>query len=91
MKANKARKRLAKVEESVSDVMKRYSAASPCTREVLQAAKAAVTEAKDAVKSQESSKETSDGKMGGNTKAEMKVLPAKAAKKHGPTKKDYEG
>jgi len=91
MKANKAHKRLAKIEESVSDVMERYSAASPHTREVLQAAKAAVTGAKDAVKSQESSKETSDGKKGSNTRAEVKVPPAKATKKHGTTKKDYEG
>jgi hypothetical protein len=48
MKANKARKRLAKIEALISDVAERYSDA-PHIREVLQAARAAVTRAKEVV------------------------------------------
>ena len=55
MKANKALKRLAKIEALMSDVTKRYSASAPHTREVLQDAKAAVTRAKEAVSLQASS------------------------------------
>ena len=54
MKANKARKRLAKIEALISDVAERYSNA-PHIREVLQDAKAAVTRAKEAVSFQASS------------------------------------
>jgi len=54
MKANKALKRLAKIEALISDVMERYSSA-PHMREVLQEAKAAVTRAKEAVSLQVSS------------------------------------
>ena len=49
MKANKALKRLAKIEMLMSDVTERYSASAPHIREVLQDAKAAVTRAKEAV------------------------------------------
>ena len=49
MKANKAVKRLAKIEVLMSDVMERYSESAPHIREVLQDAKAAVTRAKEAV------------------------------------------
>ena len=55
MKANKALKRLAKIEALMSDVTERYSASAPHTREVLQDAKAAVTRAKEAVSLQASS------------------------------------
>jgi hypothetical protein len=55
MKANKAVKRLAKIEASMSDVIERYSASTPHLREVLQDAKAAVTRAKEAVSLQASS------------------------------------
>ena len=48
MKANKALKRLAKIEMLMSDVTERYSASAPHIREVLQDAKAAVTRAKEA-------------------------------------------
>ena len=48
MKANKARKRLAKIEALISDVAERYSNA-PHIREALQDAKAAVTRAKEVV------------------------------------------
>jgi len=55
MKANKALKRLAKIEALMSDLTERYSASSPRIRDVLQNAKAAVTRAKDAVGLQASS------------------------------------
>ena len=54
MKANKALKRLAKIEVLISDVTERYSSA-PHIRETLQDAKAAVTRAKEAVSLQASS------------------------------------
>ncbi|MGA3019352.1 MAG: hypothetical protein ABSF62_19680 [Bryobacteraceae bacterium] len=54
MKANKALKRLAKIEAWISDVAERYSIA-PHIREVLQDAKSAVTRAKEAVSVQASS------------------------------------
>ena len=49
MKANKALKRLAKMEASVSDLAKRFLPSAPHIREVLQDAKAAVIRAKEAV------------------------------------------
>jgi len=55
MKANKALKRLAKIEALISDVTERYSASAPHIREVLQDAKAAVTRAKESVSLQASS------------------------------------
>jgi hypothetical protein len=54
MKANKALKRLTKIEALMSDVTERYSASSPHTRKVFQDAKAAVTRAKEAVSLQAS-------------------------------------
>jgi hypothetical protein len=56
MKANKALKRLARIEALMTDVTKRYSANPPHVREALDDAKAAVTRAKDAVRLQASSK-----------------------------------
>ena len=56
MKANKALKRLAKIEAWMSDVTDRYLARSPGIRKVLQEAKAAVARAKEAVRLQTSSK-----------------------------------
>src|ERR1700693_5634645 len=49
MKANKALKRLGKIEASVSDLAKRFLPSAPHIREVLQDAKAAVIRAKEAV------------------------------------------
>jgi 1,2-phenylacetyl-CoA epoxidase PaaB subunit len=49
MKANKALKRLARIEELVSDVTDRYDAGAPSIREALRDAKDAVTRAKEAV------------------------------------------
>jgi len=55
MKANKALKRLNKIEALISDVTERYLARAPHIRDVLQDAKAAVTRAKEAVSLQASS------------------------------------
>jgi hypothetical protein len=49
MKANKALKRLAKIEELMSDVTDRYAAGAPSIREALRDAKDAVTRAKEAL------------------------------------------
>ena len=54
MKANKALKRLAKIEALMSDVTERYSASGPHIRRVLQDAKEAITQAKEAVSLQAS-------------------------------------
>ena len=76
MKANKALKRLAKIEALISDVTERYSASAPQIREVLQDAKAAVSRAKEAVNLQAAS-----GKKAAAAKAD------RAAKKAAPTEK----
>jgi hypothetical protein len=95
MKANKVLKRLAKIEELMSDVMERYSESAPHIRAVLQDAKAAVTRAKEAVSLQSSSSKKnpplkhsgtpskadtkSAQKKAATKKAAVKVPPAKAA------------
>jgi hypothetical protein len=56
MKANKALKRLNKIEALLSNVTERYSVSAPHIRDVLQDAKSAVTRAKEAVSLQASSK-----------------------------------
>jgi hypothetical protein len=56
MKANKALKRLARIEASLTAVTKRYSAGTPHIREALDDAQAAVTRAKVAVSLQASSR-----------------------------------
>jgi len=81
MKANKALKRLAKIEALISDLMERYSASAPHIREVLQDAKAAVTRAKEAVSLQSSSETTSARKKAATEKAAVKARRAKAVKK----------
>jgi uncharacterized protein YhaN len=91
MKATKALKRLAHVEDLLSDVMERYSAGSPDIQQQLLDAKAAVGRAKDAVNVQESSEKTSARKKAATKKAAVKVPRVKAVKKHGPTKQDLEG
>ena len=55
MKANKALKRLAKIEALISDLAERYSTDAPLIRGVLQNARVAVTRAKEAVSLQASS------------------------------------
>jgi hypothetical protein len=49
MKANKALKRLVRIEGLISDLTERYSASAPQVRDALQDARAAVTRAKEAV------------------------------------------
>ena len=52
MKANKALKRLARIEALITDMTERYSADAPRIREALQNAKVAVTQAKETVRLQ---------------------------------------
>ena len=52
MKANKALKRLAKIEALLSDVSERYSSGAVPVREALRDAKAALARVKNAVSSQ---------------------------------------
>jgi hypothetical protein len=91
MKSNKALKRLTHVEELLADVTERYSADASHVREALQAAKLAVTRAKDAVSSEASSETTGTPKKSTAKDKTVKVPRPKASKKHGPTKRDYEG
>jgi hypothetical protein len=91
MKANKAVKRLTHVEDLLSDVLERHSADAPEIRQQLLDAKAAVGRAKDAVEFKASSRTKSARKKVGKKKEVVKVPPAKAVKKHGPTKQDLEG
>lgn len=90
MKASKALKRLAHVEDLLSDVIERYSADAPEIQQQLLDAKSAVTRAKEAVKLQPSSGRTSARKKIAARKVALKVPPAKTGKKHGTTKRDYE-
>ena len=79
MKANKALKRLAKIEALTSDVAKRFSAHAPHMREVFEDLKAAVDRVKEAVRVQASS-----------GTAKKKVAPLKTApvaKKAAPVRK----
>jgi hypothetical protein len=94
MKANKALKRLAKIEEWMSDVMERYSGSAPHIRAVLQDAKAAVIRAKEAVSLQSSSgttknpplKHSSPPSKADTKSAEEKAATKKAAVKVPPAK-----
>lgn len=84
MKANKALKRLAKIEASVSDLAKRFLPSAPQIREVLHDAKAAVIRAKEAVL------QASAGTAKKKTGAPKRGRPAKnsaAALKKGASKK----
>ena len=67
MKANKALKRLAKIETLMSDVAERFSASAPHLREALKDLKAAMLSVKEAVKVQTSP-------------ASKKAVPKKAAR-----------
>jgi len=82
MKANKALKRLAKIEELMSDVVERYSGSAPHIRALLQDAKAAVIRAREAVSLQASSETTNARKQPVTKKAAVKVRRAKAVKEH---------
>jgi uncharacterized protein YoxC len=93
MKANKALKRLAKIETLMSDVAERFSASAPHLREALKDLKAAVLSVKEAVKVQTSSapKKTSPKKAahaGKKVVLKKTAAPnAKAAKKRAPLRK----
>jgi hypothetical protein len=76
MKANKALKRLAKIEALMSGVTKRYSAIAPNLRRVLQDALDAVARAKGAVSLQASS-----GTKAGTAKAHQAVKKATSSQK----------
>jgi hypothetical protein len=81
MKVDKVLKRLVKIEESMSDVLERYSGSAPHIRAALQDAKAAVIRAKDAVSLQASSGTTSAPKKAATKEAASEVPPSKATKK----------
>ena len=81
MKANKALKRLAKIEALLSDVAERYSASAPHVRDVLQDAKAAVARAKEALRLQAFSGRPK------KSAAIKKAAKKAAAKKAAPTQK----
>ncbi len=84
MKANKALKRLAKIEASVADLAKRFLPSAPHVRDVLQDAKAAVVRAKEAVL------QTSPGQAKKKTKTKKASRQAKksaAAAKKSTSKK----
>ena len=96
MKANKALKRLAKIETLMSDVAERFSASAPHLREALKDLKAAVLSVKEAVKVQTSSaaakkkapkKAARAGKKAAGKKAAAPVAKAKTAKKRAPARK----
>ncbi len=93
MKANKALKRLAKIETLMSDVAQRFSASAPHLREALKDLKAAVLSVKEAVKVQASApaaKAFSKKAVRARKKAVVKQAAApkvKAAKKRAPVRK----
>jgi hypothetical protein len=85
MKANKALKRLAKIEGLISDVVERYSPAAPQMREALRDAQSAVARAREAVSPQASSGKRKE------PVAKRSKPPAKAAvKKAVPAAKTME-
>jgi hypothetical protein len=94
MKANKALKRLAKIETLMSDVAERFSASAPHLREALKDLKAAVLSVKEAVKVQTSSPAPKKAlhkkaaRAGKKAPAKKAAAPkAKAAKKRAPVRK----
>jgi hypothetical protein len=84
MKTNKALKRLAKIEGSVSDLAKRLLPSAPHMRELLQDAKAAVIRAKEAVLQASSG---TAKKKAGAPKAGRPVKKASSALKKSTPKK----
>ena len=96
MKANKALKRLAKIEALMSDVAERFSASAPHLREALKDLKAAVDSVKQTVRVQTSSAVTKKtalkkaaraAKKAAVKKAVAKAPKAEAAKKRAPARK----
>jgi len=90
MKANKALKRLAKIEALISDVAKRYSSGKTHVRDALQDAKAALARVKAAVSSRapvKTAKKSPPIKKAAKKRVAKKVAPARkktAAKKSAP-------
>lgn len=82
MKANKALKRLAKIEALLSDVAVRYSPGEPHAQKVLQDANAAVARAREALSLQASSSGTAK-----NPPAKHSKPPSKAGAKKTSSKK----
>jgi hypothetical protein len=91
MKANKALKRLAKIEALISDLTERYSKGALQIRGALQEAKAAIAHVKEAVSSPTSSGTAKNApvkrKKAAVKEAAIKVSPAKTVKKSAPIKK----
>ncbi len=86
MKANKALKRIGKIESLTSDVMRRLAKGAPHVSEVLEDLKAAVVRVKEAVSTQVSShaakkKAAAARKKAAAKKTMAKVPPAKTTKK----------
>jgi len=86
MKANKALKRLGKIESIMSDVAERFSASAPHLREALKDLKAAMLSVKEAAKVQASpaAKKAAPKKA---AHAGKKAVAKKAAKKRAPLRK----
>ena len=78
MKANKALKRLAKIESLISDVTERYSAGAHHIREALHEAKAAVARVKAAINSQMPSKTAKTSKATAKKKRRRNAAGRKA-------------
>jgi hypothetical protein len=74
MKANKALKRLAKIEALMSDVTERYSASAPHIRQVLEDAREAITQAKEAVSLQASTGTAKNARVK-DSKPPLKATP----------------
>ena len=91
MKANKALKRLAKVEALISDVMERYSSRASHIREALRDAKAAIARVTQAMNSQTPSDSAKRApvkrRKAAGKKAAIKTPTAKTGMKPTPIKK----
>jgi hypothetical protein len=87
MKANKALKRLSKIEALMAEVAKRYSASAPHIRGMLQNAKAAIAHAKQAVRSQVSSAASKKSAPIKKAAKKTKAKKASASRKKAPVRK----
>jgi hypothetical protein len=79
MKANKALKRIGKIESLTSDVMRRLAKGAPHVNEVLEDLKAAVVRVKEAVSTQVSSHAAKKKAAAARKKAAAKKTVAKAS------------
>ena len=80
MKANKAVKRLGKIEALLADVAKGYAAAAPLLKAALENVKAAAVKAKEAVTAKPAKAAKKKGKSKVKKKAAVKRAEPKAAK-----------